>query len=76
MVTRGEFYAGSRLLKDFVPVVGLPLDQLNFLVCQTVGLLLAIPLRTVLSPTRVSSQVRLTVELVAGIALTVFCFGQ
>jgi hypothetical protein len=50
--------------------------QLNFLVCQTVGLLLAFPFRTILSPTTTTPTVRLVVELAAGIALTIFCFGQ
>ncbi|KAK7480112.1 hypothetical protein BaRGS_00028672 [Batillaria attramentaria] len=76
MVARGEFYAGSKILQPLVSYVGLPLDQLNFLVCQIVGLLLAIPFRTVLSPASTSVTVRLTVELVAGLALSLFCFGQ
>ena len=50
--------------------------QLNFLVCQILGLVLAVPFRTILSPKNTSPQVRLTVELVVGLALTVFCFGQ
>lgn len=75
MVSRGEFYAGSRLLSSLVSVVGLPIDQLNFLVCQLVGLFLAVPFRTVLSPSSTTVTVRLTVELVAGLALSIFCFG-
>ena len=50
--------------------------QLNFLVCQILGLVLAVPFRTILSPKNTSPQVRLMVELVVGLALTVFCFGQ
>ena len=50
--------------------------QLNFLVCQFIGLALAIPFRTILSPKNTSPRVRLVVELVVGVALTVFCFGQ
>jgi hypothetical protein len=33
MVKRGEFYAGSKLLQDLVPVVGLPLDQVGLNQC-------------------------------------------
>lgn len=76
MVKRGEFYAGSQLLKDLVPVIGLPIDQVNFLVCQFIGLLLAYPFRTILSPTKTNTTVRMVVELAAGIALTIFCFGH
>ncbi|XP_076437992.1 lysophospholipid acyltransferase 6-like [Babylonia areolata] len=76
MARRGEFYAGSQLLQGLVPVVGLPLDQLNFLVCQLLGLLLAVPFRLLLAPGKVGPQVRLVVELVLGLALAFFCFGH
>ncbi|PVD32266.1 hypothetical protein C0Q70_07699 [Pomacea canaliculata] len=75
MVARGQFYAGSQLLMPLVSVVGLPLDQLNFLVCQCAALALAIPFRKVLSPSTTKPSVRLIVELVAGLALALFCFG-
>ncbi|XP_076456684.1 lysophospholipid acyltransferase 6-like [Babylonia areolata] len=76
MTRKGEFYAGSRLLEHLVPVIGLPLDQLNFLVCQLVGLLLAVPFRSVMAPTTTPPAARLIFELVAGIALSIFCFGH
>lgn len=76
MARTGEFYAGSQLLQGLVPVVGLPLDQLNFLVCQLLGLLLAIPFRCLLSPAKVGPHMRLLVELMVGLALAFFCFGH
>ncbi|KAL8610654.1 hypothetical protein ACOMHN_047223 [Nucella lapillus] len=76
MAKRGEFYAGSRFLEHLVPVIGLPLDQVNFLVCQIVGLLLAVTFRSALGPTTTSPLVRLIFELVAGVTLSIFCFGH
>lgn len=66
---------GSTLLTPLSNLIGLPIDQVNFIVCQLVALLLGIPFRKVLSPRKTSPTVRHIVELFAGIGLTVFCFG-
>jgi lysophospholipid acyltransferase 1/2 len=49
--------------------------QVNFVVCQLVALALAVPFRRVLAPNKTSATVRHLVELLVGLALTVFCFG-
>ncbi|KAL8563065.1 hypothetical protein ACOMHN_059582 [Nucella lapillus] len=43
---------------------------------QVLGLLLAFPFRCLLSPAKVGPQVRLSVELILGLALAFFCFGH
>ncbi|CAI9739902.1 Hypothetical predicted protein [Octopus vulgaris] len=75
MVYTGEFCMGSRLLTPLSDFFGLPIDQINFIVCQLVALLLGIPFRRVLSPRKTSTTVRHLVEVLVGVALTVFCFG-
>ncbi|KAK6167339.1 hypothetical protein SNE40_021393 [Patella caerulea] len=75
MVRSGDFYAGSRLLSPLTEVIGLPIDQVNFVVCQLVALVLAFPFRLVLSPSTTSLTVRHVVQVTVGMALTFFCFG-
>ncbi|ESO86086.1 hypothetical protein LOTGIDRAFT_129765 [Lottia gigantea] len=75
MVKTGEFYAGSRLLTPLSETIGLPIDQVNFLVCQLVALILAFPFRIVLSPSTTSLTVRHVVQITLGVSLTLFCFG-
>ncbi|XP_064597349.1 lysophospholipid acyltransferase 6-like [Liolophura sinensis] len=75
MVMKSNFYAGSRLFTPISDVVGLPIDKMNFLVCQIAALGLAIPFRTYLSPSKTSPKIRHCVELVTGLLLAGFCFG-
>ncbi|XP_061178274.1 lysophospholipid acyltransferase 2-like [Saccostrea echinata] len=74
MVQRGEFYVGSRLLQPLT-VIGLPLDQINFLVCQISALFLGYYFRKNWSPKQISLVNRHALELVVGFILTAFCFG-
>ncbi|CAL1538713.1 unnamed protein product [Lymnaea stagnalis] len=76
MVFKSEFYGGSLLLKPLADAIGLPIDQINFLVCQLVALTLAFPFRSYLSVEKVGVKARHIVETVVGILLTLFCFGN
>ncbi|XP_060574529.1 lysophospholipid acyltransferase 2-like isoform X2 [Ruditapes philippinarum] len=71
-----DFYYGSRLLSPLVPILGLSIDQINFLVCQLVAMAIGIPFRNMLDPRSTSPRVRHAVELLLGIALVLFCFGS
>ncbi|GFO35676.1 lysophospholipid acyltransferase 2, partial [Plakobranchus ocellatus] len=48
---------------------------INFLACQLVALLFAIPFRSLLSVEKVGTKTRHYVETVLGVLLTIFCFG-
>ncbi|XP_048780362.2 lysophospholipid acyltransferase 2-like [Ostrea edulis] len=74
MVHKGEFYMGSGLLQPLT-VIGLPLDQINFLVCQLLALFLGYYFRTIWSPKQIDVVYRHALELVMGFILTFFCFG-
>ncbi|XP_046574598.1 lysophospholipid acyltransferase 2-like [Haliotis rubra] len=75
MVSTGEFYAGFQLFYPLVNLTGLPIDQINFLLCQLIGLGLAIPFRKVYGPKTTSATIRHAIEIVVGFTLTFFCFG-
>lgn len=74
MVHRGEFYMGSGLLQPLT-VIGLPLDQINFLVCQLTALFLGFYFRKNWSPQKISVVHRHALEMAVGFLLTFFCFG-
>ncbi|XP_013777137.1 lysophospholipid acyltransferase 2-like [Limulus polyphemus] len=76
MANGRDFYAGSRAFEWLAMLVGLPIDQFNFLICQFIALMLAIVYKKVLPPNKVTPQVRHTVALLIGIVLGYFCFGH
>ncbi|XP_022255486.1 membrane-bound O-acyltransferase domain-containing protein 2-like isoform X2 [Limulus polyphemus] len=69
-------YAGSRVFQWLANFVGLPIDQLNFIISQSVMLLLAVLYRKVLRHQNVSVETRQIFTLSCGIALGYFCFGH
>ncbi|XP_022239812.1 lysophospholipid acyltransferase 1-like [Limulus polyphemus] len=76
MASGREFYAGSRTFEWLALIVGLPIDQFNFLICQFIALLLAIVYKKILPPNKVTPEIRHTVALMMGIVLGYFCFGH
>lgn len=71
-----SYYAGARTFQWLSPIIDLPIDQINFVVCNIVGLIVAVIYRKVLHPKYVSIEVRHTVAMVVGIGLGYFCFGN
>lgn len=66
---------GCLLLSTVSETVGVPLDQVNFIVCQLVGLAVALWFRVYLGPQRVSPQVRHAFAALLGAGFALFCFG-
>ncbi|XP_054945007.1 lysophospholipid acyltransferase 2 isoform X3 [Physeter macrocephalus] len=66
---------GSTLLQPLSNVVQLPIDQVNFVVCQLFALLAAIWFRTYLHSSKTSSFIRHVVATLLGLYLALFCFG-
>uniref|UniRef100_A0A8D0HNV6 Membrane bound O-acyltransferase domain containing 1 n=1 Tax=Sphenodon punctatus TaxID=8508 RepID=A0A8D0HNV6_SPHPU len=66
---------GSTLLHPLSELLGIPLDQVNFVACQLFALLTAFWFRIYLSPSTVSSAVRHAFVTLFGIYFAVFCFG-
>ncbi|KAJ7415503.1 hypothetical protein WISP_78046 [Willisornis vidua] len=66
---------GSTLLHPLSALLGIPLDQINFVACQLFALLAAFWFRIYLSPSHASSAVRHAFATLFGIYFAVFCFG-
>ncbi|XP_053100844.1 lysophospholipid acyltransferase 1 isoform X2 [Hemicordylus capensis] len=66
---------GSTLLHPFSELLGIPLDQVNFVACQLCALLTAFWFRLYLSPTYASCSIRHAFATVFGVYFAVFCFG-
>ncbi|XP_020943532.1 lysophospholipid acyltransferase 2 isoform X2 [Sus scrofa] len=66
---------GSTLLQPLSNAVQLPIDQVNFVVCQLFALLAAIWFRTYLHSSKTSSCIRHVVATLLGLYLALFCFG-
>ncbi|KAG5271184.1 hypothetical protein AALO_G00176860 [Alosa alosa] len=66
---------GSLLLSPVSDIVGVPLDQVNFLVCQIFGLAVACWFRLSLSPWQFGPVVRHVVATLLGCCFAIFCFG-
>ncbi|XP_015117169.1 lysophospholipid acyltransferase 1 [Diachasma alloeum] len=70
------FYDGSRAFEGLSDVVGLPVDQMNFVISQFTALVLAALFRTSLRPGVVSPVARHTFGLIVGLCMGYFCFGK
>ncbi|XP_014445267.1 lysophospholipid acyltransferase 2 [Tupaia chinensis] len=66
---------GSTLLQPLSNAVQLPIDQVNFVVCQLFALLAAVCFRTYLHSSETSSFIRHVVATLLGLYLALFCFG-
>ncbi|XP_041570955.2 lysophospholipid acyltransferase 2 isoform X2 [Taeniopygia guttata] len=66
---------GSTLLQPLSNAVRLPVDQVNFVVCQLFALLAAIWFRTYLHSSKTSPFIRHVVATLLGLYLALFCFG-
>ncbi|XP_026108387.1 membrane-bound O-acyltransferase domain-containing protein 2-like, partial [Carassius auratus] len=66
---------GSNLLQPISEITNLPLDQVNFVVCQLCALLTAVWFRLYLHPSKTSPFVRHVVATLLGIYFALFCFG-
>ncbi|KAL7874808.1 hypothetical protein SRHO_G00057780 [Serrasalmus rhombeus] len=66
---------GCTWLWPLSDLTGVPLDQVNFIICQAVGLAAAFWFRRSLSPQRVSPALRHAVATLLGVSFIIFCFG-
>ncbi|XP_029569804.1 membrane-bound O-acyltransferase domain-containing protein 2 [Salmo trutta] len=66
---------GSNLLQPISEIINLPLDQVNFVVCQLFALLTAFWFRLYLHPSKTSPFIRHVVATLLGFYLALFCFG-
>uniref|UniRef100_G3WVF9 Membrane bound O-acyltransferase domain containing 1 n=1 Tax=Sarcophilus harrisii TaxID=9305 RepID=G3WVF9_SARHA len=66
---------GSTLLHPVSDLLGIPLDQVNFVACQLFALLAAFWFRIYLSPEKTSSAIRHAFAAIFGIYFVIFCFG-
>ncbi|KAL4624041.1 membrane-bound O-acyltransferase domain-containing protein 2-like isoform X1 [Arapaima gigas] len=66
---------GSSLLQPISEIINLPLDQVNFVVCQLFALVMALWFRLYLHPSKTSTFVRHVVATLLGFYLALFCFG-
>ncbi|KAK1173396.1 lysophospholipid acyltransferase 1-like isoform X1 [Acipenser oxyrinchus oxyrinchus] len=66
---------GSKLLHPVSELLGVPLDQVNFLACQLCALLAAFWFRLYLSPNKASTTIRHAVSTLLGAYFAIFCFG-
>uniref|UniRef100_A0AAY4CT46 Uncharacterized protein n=1 Tax=Denticeps clupeoides TaxID=299321 RepID=A0AAY4CT46_9TELE len=66
---------GSSLLQPISEIINLPLDQVNFVVCQLFALLMAFWFRLYLHPSKTSPFIRHVVATLLGLYFALFCFG-
>lgn len=66
---------GSTCLHPLSQLLGIPLDQVNFVACQLLALCAAFWFRLYLSPGKTSPAVRHAFATIFGIYFVIFCFG-
>ncbi|XP_046834459.1 lysophospholipid acyltransferase 6 [Vespa crabro] len=71
-----DYYDGFRTFSWLGNIIGLPIDQINFLITQFIALMLAGLLRSYLSHKVVGPAIRHYFGLTIGLALGYFCFGR
>ncbi|XP_060068549.1 lysophospholipid acyltransferase 6-like [Ylistrum balloti] len=75
MVQVGQFYQGSRLLQPLCDIIGLPVDQINFLACFVIAFSSGVLMRKAIPAGRDRATQRHVFELSLGLAMGYFCFG-
>lgn len=70
------YYEGSKSFTWLSNIVGLPIDQLNFLLSQFASLLLAGILRKYITPAGVKPAAKHVFGLIIGLGMGYFCFGS
>lgn len=70
-----DYYDGFRTFSWLADLVGLPIDQVNFVLTQFTALILATLLRSSLSPIA-TTPAKHVYGLTIGLALGYFCFGR
>ncbi|KAM8726248.1 lysophospholipid acyltransferase 2b [Acanthopagrus schlegelii] len=73
--SRSTACTGSSLLQPVSEITNLPLDQVNFVVCQLCALLSAFWFRLFLHPSKTSPVIRHVVATLLGLYFALFCFG-
>ncbi|XP_039637680.1 lysophospholipid acyltransferase 2b isoform X1 [Perca fluviatilis] len=73
--SRSTACTGSSLLQPVSELTNLPLDQVNFVVCQLCALLSAFWFRLFLHPSKTSPFIRHAVATLLGLYFALFCFG-
>ncbi|XP_071323426.1 lysophospholipid acyltransferase 2b isoform X1 [Trachinotus anak] len=73
--SRSTACTGSSLLQPVSEITNLPLDQVNFVVCQLCALLSAFWFRLFLHPSKTSPFIRHVVATLLGLYFALFCFG-
>lgn len=66
---------GSTCLHPLSQLLGIPLDQVNFVACQLCALFAAFWFRLYLNPSKSSPEVRHAFATILGIYCVIFCFG-
>ncbi|XP_076826571.1 lysophospholipid acyltransferase 1 isoform X2 [Brachyhypopomus gauderio] len=66
---------GSTWLDPLSDLVGIPLDQVNFIICQVFALFIGFWFRLYLKPQRAGAVLRHAVATLFGVSLIIFCFG-
>jgi len=70
------YYDGSRVFAWLADIAGLPVDQINLLVCQFTALVAAFIFRSHLHNSQVAPETRHGAALLLGLIMVVFCFGR
>jgi len=70
------YYDGSRAFAWLTDIAGLPVDQINLLVCQFTALVAAFLFRNHLHNSQVAPETRHGAALLLGLIMVVFCFGR
>lgn len=76
VVNEEDYYDGFRTFAWLSDIIGLPIDQVNFVLTQFTALGFAGLLRSSLNPSVVSPATRHAFGLVIGLFLGYFCFGN
>ncbi|KYM79294.1 Membrane-bound O-acyltransferase domain-containing protein 2 [Atta colombica] len=71
-----DYYDGFRTFSWLADLVGLPIDQVNFVLTQFTALILATLLRSSLNPIATTPAAKHVYGLTIGLALGYFCFGR
>ncbi|KAG8571542.1 hypothetical protein GDO81_011690 [Engystomops pustulosus] len=66
---------GSTVLQPISDFLHMPLEQVNFVTCQLLALVIAVWFRTYLNPRKAHTFIRHGIATIIGVYLAVFCFG-
>lgn len=76
LVSKHEMYDGAEIFNDISETLGVPIDQVNFLMSHIAAIFMGYFFRVLFPASRVGPFLRHLIQICLGVSINYFCFGS